>query len=76
MSWMRPSARAGSKVGECAMVVASRVSMDMVCIPVSRLRLERFPRINVGTPRRYDWRYHFGQFLFFFFGIVSTGAGK
>jgi hypothetical protein len=61
---IRPRATAGSKSGEWAMAVASNPSIDMVSMLVSKLRLERFPRINVGTPMRYDWRYHFGQFLF------------
>jgi hypothetical protein len=54
------------------MAIASKSSMDMVFMPVSKLRLERFPRINVGIPRRYNWRYHFDQFLF---GVVR-GRGR
>ena len=61
---MRPRAKAWSKSGEFDTVVLSNSSMDMVFTLVSRLRLERFPRTNVGTPSRNDWRYHFGQFLF------------
>ena len=38
--------------------------MDMGFMLVSKLFLERFPRTIVGTPIRNDWRYHFGQFLF------------
>lgn len=60
---MRPRAKAGSKSGACATVVSSITCVDMVRIPVRKLRLERFPSINAGTPIRYDWRYHFGQFL-------------
>ena len=65
-------AKAGSKSGEFIRAVASAFAMDMFCTLVTELRLERFPTIIVGTPRRYDWRYHFGQFLF---GIVS-GSGE
>lgn len=61
---MRPRARAGSNPGTRERVVSSKASMDMVRIPVMKFRLERFPRIKVGTPSRYDCRYHFGQFLY------------
>jgi hypothetical protein len=64
MLCIRPRARAWSKSGEFDTVVVSKSSMDMICTLVSKLRLERFPTIIVGTPSRNDWRYHFGQFLF------------
>ena len=54
------------------MVVASSLSIDMVSMLVSEPFLERFPRINFGTPRKYDWRYHFGQCL----SVIVSVKGK
>ena len=54
MLCIRPNARAWLNPGECDIAVASSCSIDMVCMPVSKLRLERFPRTNVGTPRMND----------------------
>ena len=46
--------------------------MDTVCTLVNELCLERFPKMIVGAPRSYDWRYHFGQFLL----VIVGGRGE